>query len=281
MNRAPADRLALGRRASKLTEATREAMVRAAERALLPRFGSLSDSEREQKSPGEIVTIADRECEAMLSEALARLLPEASIVGEEASHEDRDSLRHLSDGLCWIIDPLDGTGYFADGRAPFGIMVALAAGGAVVGGWILDPLTGRFCSATAGGGCWIDGRQLRAAPGQRPAELGLSALLKRRPERLAAVEARVAGHFALHDIPRCAAAHYPAMLLAAPSLTYFERTLPWDHAPGVLMIEEAGGVAQRLDGSGYRVDEDRTGLLVATSPALWEQAAALLQDLPE
>lgn len=256
-------------------------MEDAAKRALLPRFRKLTDNDREEKSPGEVVTIADRECEALLSEALLALLPDASIVGEEAVYERPELMRCLGDDLCWIIDPLDGTAYFAAGQEPFGIMVALASGGLTVGGWMLDPLSGRFWWAAVGQGCWVNSDRVVSSPGAGSAQIGLSPLLQRRPARLAAVRQRLAGRFEIQDIPRCAAAHYPAMLQVGPALTYYERTLAWDHAPGALMIEEAGGRVARLDGSPYRVDDDGTGLLASTDAAAWEKAAALLQDLPE
>lgn len=270
-----------GKPAAEVTPAVRDAMLHAAESALLPRFRKLADNEREEKSPGEVVTIADRECEAILSEALAKIIPEASIVGEEAAHDRPKIAQQLGDELCWIIDPLDGTGYFANGEEPFGIMVALVSGGVAIGGWILDPLSGRFCWAAAGEGCWIDGERVGRRPSEGKPSIGLSPLLERRPARRKAVHRRLGGAFEIRTIPRCAAAHYPAMLRSGPALTYYERTLPWDHAPGALMIEEAGGRVARLDGSFYRVDDDRVGLLAATDPTLWEQAAALLQDLPE
>jgi fructose-1,6-bisphosphatase/inositol monophosphatase family enzyme len=256
-------------------------MEQAAEQALLPRFRNLAEHEREEKTAGEVVTVADRECEAMLSEALARLLPGASIVGEEAAEARPELLDRLGDERCWIVDPLDGTGYFAAGHEPFGIMVALASGGLPVGGWILDPLSQRFCWTASGQGAWIDERRIAARPSvASPRAIGLSPLLRSRPQRFAAVVGRLETHFDPCDLPRCAAFNYPAMLLSSPDLTLYERTLPWDHAPGVLLIEEAGGRVARLDGSPYRVDDDRTGLLAATDLALWDEAAALLQDLP-
>ncbi|GAA4005732.1 inositol monophosphatase family protein [Sphingomonas humi] len=270
-----------GRLAARLTGQIRGVMEEAARVALLPRFRTLADTDREEKSPGELVTVADRECEALLSDALARLLSEASIVGEEAAHSAPEVMGRLADELCWVIDPLDGTGYFAAGQEPFGIMIALAAGGRAVGGWIFDPLSGRFCWAALGEGCWVGEQRIRTDTGAAATTIGLSPLLQRRPERFAAVHARMAGRLETHEIPRCAAAHYPAMLLGAPALTYYERTLPWDHAPGALMIEEAGGRVARLDGSPYRLDEDRIGLLAATDAASWDEIAALLQDLPE
>ena len=281
MSAAEAERLEGGRLAASLTEAVEGLMRQAAAEILLPRFRTLTAAEREEKSVGEVVTIADREAEAMLSEGLSKLLPTASVVGEEAVHTNSDLLERLGDPLCWIVDPLDGTSYFSEGTEPFGIMIALSSHGRIVGGWILDPVSGRLCWAAAGAGYWVDGQQVRAK--QDAAEqpvIGISALWQRRPERLAAVRSLLECRFHLVDIPRCAAALYPAMLGEGPDLALFERTLPWDHAPGVLMIEEAGGRAARLDGSPYDLDADRTGLLVATDPSLWGHVAALLQDLP-
>jgi hypothetical protein len=56
-------------------------------------------------------------------------------------------------------------------------------------------------------------------------------------------------------------------------VSIFERTLAWDHAAGVLFLNEAGGKAARFDGTPYRVDEDRKGLIGASSPALWDELA--------
>ena len=56
----------------------------------------------------------------------------------EAAAADPAVLGHLK-GQCWIIDPLDGTANFAEGKEPFGIIVALADGGEAVAGWIYDP----------------------------------------------------------------------------------------------------------------------------------------------
>lgn len=281
MSEAEANRLEGGRLATSLTPKVEGLMRQTAAQVLLPRFQTITAADREEKSAGEVVTIADREAEAMLSEGLGKLLPAASIVGEEAVHESPDLLDRLADPLCWIVDPLDGTGFFANGRQPFGIMIALASRGRTVGGWIFDPIAERLSWAAAGAGCWIGGRQIKVRQAETgPPAIGISSLWQRRPERYAAVRSRLDGRLALVDIPRCAAALYPTMLIEGPDLALFERTLPWDHASGALLIEEAGGRAARLDGSPYDLDGSRAGLLVATDPVLWEEVAALLQDLP-
>jgi len=267
-------------RAAGLTSAVRSAMEAAAAGALMPRYRKLRTSEREEKESGEVVTIADRDSEAMLRDSLHRLLPEAAIVGEEGSHGQAFPAHALGSDWCWIVDPLDGTGYFAAGEGPFGIMVALATAGEVAGGWILDPVSGRFCHAVASGGAWIDGERVSAERPSPRVKAGLSPLLKRNADRYAAVIGRLQGQFDFIEIPRCAAAHYPAMVQGAADLTVYERVLPWDHAPGALFLREAGGAIAWLDGSSYRVDQERTGLLAATSPALLNDALAALRDLP-
>ncbi|MFV0644743.1 MAG: inositol monophosphatase family protein, partial [Sphingomonadaceae bacterium] len=78
-------------------------------------------------------------------------------------------------------------------------------------------------------------------------------------------------HYTIVDIPRCAAEQYPRLALGENDVSLFERTLPWDHGAGVLWLNEAGGKAARPDGSPYKVSEvNRTGLIGASSPQLWE-----------
>ena len=141
-----------------LTTAVHALMREAAERAILPRYRTLAAHEIVTKSAydamTDVVTIADHEAEAILGEGLARLLPEASIVGEEAVEADPAVLERLGDALCWIVDPLDGTNNFAAGKPPFGILIALAEYGETIAGWIYDVLTGRFCHATRDGGAF-------------------------------------------------------------------------------------------------------------------------------
>lgn len=276
-----ARREVLGREAAGLTPAVEAAMREAAASAVLPRFRALAAPDIAEKSAGEVVTLADRESEALLSAALARILPAAAIVGEEAVHADPQVMRQLGAPLCWVIDPLDGTGYFAAGEEMFGVMVALSAHGIPVGGWILEPLGGAFHWAAAGQGSWGQGTRLVGGSASSARAIGLSPLLERRPQRRVAMLSRLRDRLEVRAIPRCAAHNYPAMLQGEPHLIYYERTLPWDHAAGVLLIEEAGGRAARLDGSDYRLDDDRAGLLVAADARQWCRVADLLQDLPD
>ena len=105
-------------------------------------------------------------------------------------------------------------------------------------------------------------------------------LLYMDPAHREALKAHVAPHYRLVDIPRCAAEQYPRLVLGQNDVSIFERTLAWDHAAGILFLNEAGGMAARPDGSPYLVTEiERTGLIGAATPRLWEELAERLDKL--
>nr|WP_133366735.1 inositol monophosphatase family protein [Qipengyuania sediminis] len=254
-------------------------MGEASARAIMPRWRQLERHEIEAKpatgSLPDVVTIADKDAEAILAEGLGKLLPEAAIVGEEASAADPALLARLADDLCWIIDPIDGTNNFAAGTSPFGILVALAERGETVGGWILDCRSGRFCHAARGSGAFVDGERISARETGFDPPVAANSLVYLTPERRALVGAAIAPHYTLVDIPRCAAEQYPRLVLGQNDVAIFERTLPWDHAAGALFVNEADGKVARPDGSPYRpVDWDRPGMIGAASPRLWDEMAA-------
>ncbi len=243
---------------------------------ILPRFQNLASHEVMEKAADDLVTIADRESEARLAEGLARLLPQASIVGEEACAADPSLLAALSNDLCWIIDPIDGTGNFAAGRAPFGVMVALTERGETIAGWIYDPLSGRLCHAERGKGATINSERIKARTSSAALPVaGVSTLFLDAQER-EQMEARAEGKLDLVGIPRCAAEQYPRIVLGQNDLALFKRTLAWDHAAGVLFLNEAGGMACRYDGRPYLASSNEDGMLAAASPAMWERAARIL-----
>ena len=253
----------------------------AANRAILPRYQHLKPGEIIEKAADDLVTIADRESEAILAEGLARLLPEAAIVGEEAAYADPSLLQRLGDDLCWIIDPIDGTHNFAHGQPPFGILVALAEAGETIAGWIYDPLTQRLCHAVRRGGAFVNGERITARTSGSTPPVAAISLLFANEDRRKALQTHIAPHYRLVDIPRCAAEQYPRLALGTNDLSIFERTLAWDHAAGVLFLGEAGGMAAREDRSAYRVNDARRGMIAAASPALWEELARRMEVLRE
>lgn len=238
---------------------------------ILPRFQTLSSFQIEEKLPGDLVTVADRESEMKLAEGLSEILPEASIVGEEAVAADPRLLDQLGDALCWIIDPIDGTHNFAHGETPFGIMIALAERGETMAGWIYDPVALRLCEAWAGDGARIDGSPVQAISTNAEKPVAAVSTIFMDAAAKAGVTNSLTPHCQLVDIPRCAAEQYPRLALGINDISIFERALPWDHAAGTLFLNEAGGKVAHWDGSPYRPGSARPGLLGTSTHQLWDQ----------
>jgi fructose-1,6-bisphosphatase/inositol monophosphatase family enzyme len=89
--------------------------------------------------------------------------------------------------------------------------------------------------------------------------------------------AAAAPTFDLAPIPRCAAEHYPRLCLGEYDIALFQRTLPWDHAAGILFLIEAGGCASRWDGKEYHPCDGGTGLIASATFDGLEQALTILQ----
>jgi fructose-1,6-bisphosphatase/inositol monophosphatase family enzyme len=247
---------------------------------VLPRYQALAEGEIEEKSPGELVTIADREAEDALARGLAAILPEARFVGEEVCARDPSLLERLGEGRVWIVDPIDGTANFAAGRPPFAIMVALLDQGEIVASWMHDPLSGRIAAAERGSGAWIDGERIRASAGF-PAREQLHGTISRFfvPDGLhPAVDALEAGVGRIVPTRRCAGDEYPLVATGERDFALFWRTLVWDHAPGVLFLTESGGVARRPGGAPYRPAEPGLGMVLARSAEIGEMVDALLRE---
>lgn len=261
-------------------QAVHDLLRAVSEKAILPYYQQLAAHQIEAKAADDVVTVADKLSEEMLAEGLEKIVPGLAIVGEEAAHADPAVLDGLK-GDCWIIDPVDGTRNFAAGKPPFGILLAMASGGEAHTGWIYDVLSDRLCVAHKGKGAFINGEKIAArATGETPPVAAISLLFMDEAKREAMMD-WIAPYYRLVDIPFCAAEQYPRLALGVNDVSIFERTLAWDHAAGVLWLNEAGGRAARPDGSPYRVDEvGRTGLIGAASPVLWDDLAGRLAALP-
>ncbi|MFI5832211.1 inositol monophosphatase family protein [Micromonospora sp. NPDC051300] len=249
----------------------------AAAEVVVPLFRRLDPSDISEKAPGEVVTVADREAEKLISEGLRRLRPGSVVVGEEAVAEDPDLLRHLrGTGDVWLVDPVDGTSNFAAGKRPFALMAALLTDGVPVASWVYDPLADTMAAGRLDAGATLDGTPVRT---DRPTPDALrgTAMTKFLPGDVRRdVEAGGRRIGELLPGQHCAGREYLDVLTGAQQFVLFWRTLPWDHTPGTLLVREAGGVARRFDGTDYHPADEGRGLLVAASPEIWDDVYAAL-----
>jgi fructose-1,6-bisphosphatase/inositol monophosphatase family enzyme len=259
-----------------VTAAVREVSAEVVE----PRFRALARHEVTHKRPGDVVTIADRECETLLIERLTALLPGVPVVGEEGTHDDPALLDLLAAvPRAWVVDPVDGTSNFAAGKDDYAVMLALVEHGSAVAAWVYLPQRPAMYVAERGSGTYRDGERVEAP--RRPADVSevsgvcISRYLNR--EDAARVERNRHRFRALAPGRMCAGADYVSVVDGERDLVLFGRTKPWDHAPGTLLVEEVGGRTARLDGSPYDPRErDAIGLLTTGSAELWDPVRTAL-----
>jgi len=252
----------------------------AAAEVVMPRFQKLQAGEVEEKSPGEVVTIADREAEQIITPRLMSLLPGSRVVGEEAVADTPALMGELDEGDVWLVDPIDGTANFVAGSPVFSVMVALLRRGQTVAAWLLEPVSDRLAVASLGTGAFIDGVRVRTESSCPDAASSRGAVLTRfLPEPLKEAVAANASRFsAILPGTKCSGVDYPAVATGKQNFVMFWRLLPWDHAPGSLLLSEAGGWVARLDGSRYDPSDQRPGLLAAQNRDVWETVRRELLD---
>ena len=249
----------------------KQVICEASDKEILPRWKNLQQHDIEEKSPDEIVTAADHACEELLADRLLKILPGSLVVGEEGVHRDPAQLAALhSDLPVWVIDPLDGTKNFVSGRKPFSIMVCLIRNGETLAAWLYNPLERVFTSAEKGCGAYQGSDRLKVETSVQPLSRLTGALLtKFLPESLKSVAEKSGDRFLQIQRSYCAGYDYNEFVNNRMQFLFYYRTLVWDHAPGILIVEEAGGVARRFDGSSYSPVDDRKGLLCASNMESW------------
>jgi fructose-1,6-bisphosphatase/inositol monophosphatase family enzyme len=247
-----------------------------AQREITSRFQQLAPADvigkPSAEDPTDLVTAADRAAEAELTQRLPELVPGSSVVGEEAVAADPTTLQRLRGSEpVWVVDPLDGTRNFAAGHGPFGTMVALVERGQLLLSGIYLPLLDQMFLAERGLGAFHDGE--RISPRQPSSGvLAGTAYVRYAPESFAAeLTRRAASHRQIPGVI-CAAHEYTQVASAQKDYVHYYRLLPWDHAPGALLVREAGGVVRHPDGRDYDVFDDRQPTLLSPDEPTWQRA---------
>ncbi|MFC8430583.1 inositol monophosphatase family protein [Streptomyces sp. NPDC057253] len=238
-----------------------EAVRKAAAAEVMPRFRRLGAHEVDQKAgPHDLVTDADRLAEQYLTEALGALLPGSVVVGEEAVHANPASYEAIQgDTPVWIVDPVDGTRQFVHGDPGFCMLVALAKSDVLLASWTYAPARDQLATAIRGRGAFLDGERLHSgapAPG-RDLQVATS-----HPDYTTEDQKRaLLGLWTDGVAPRaCGSAGLEYLAVARGELdaVAFTWEAAWDHAAGLLLVEEAGGAHQTLTGEPFRITGGNT-----------------------
>jgi fructose-1,6-bisphosphatase/inositol monophosphatase family enzyme len=252
---------------------------------IMPRFRQLAEHEiSEKKGPGDLVTIADIEAERRLTDELSGMAPDTVVVGEEGADANPSLLSALEgERPVWLVDPVDGTSNFANGKECFAVIVGYCRGGKTLAGWILDPVSDSMAWAAAGEGAWLNGpkgtRRLQVAPtheiSHMTGSLGNRLAHHLRKKRQIGLDP-VPGHIVRY---RCTGREYMDLARGLLDFAQYTRLKPWDHAAGILIHAEAGGYSRITDtGEPYRPAPfiQKSTVLLARDKACWKDLRSAL-----
>lgn len=256
------------------TDAVLALLKDVAEEVINPRFQALASADISHKGPGDLVTVADREAEVLITDGLLAAYPGAVVLGEEAYAADASVLQRFMDAPhAFTVDPVDGTKNFVSGSPDHAVMVAELQGGDVVRSWIWQPQHELAYVAERGAGAFRNGERLVRPP--------LGDVVRGVTSRRTWIGRALGTLRALELTWVCCGVDYPHLVEGDADYVVYWKTKPWDHAPGSLLLSEAGGHLGTFGGAPYRPQEkEPRGLVAAADRETYDLVRGLLPSLP-
>lgn len=219
----------------------------------------------EYKGEVDLVTVADRASEKLITDELRKRWPDHDILGEEGTRSDSGS------DYKWYVDPLDGTTNFAHAFPVFCISIGLEYKHELVAGVLFDPTRNELFSAANGNGAHLNSRPIHVSQTARMAEsllgTGFPSFKRHKNPNI---------HFyhqltlRSHGVRRAGSAALDLASVAAGRLDgFWEFNLnPWDTAAGALLVLEAGGKITNFAGGAFEISSRE---LLATNGVIHEE----------
>lgn len=250
--------------------------VRAARRAgdmIARAFDERDDLKIHQKSDRDYVTEIDQRAEAAIIREITRHYPDHGIVAEEQEQRVNPDA-----SMQWYIDPLDGTTNFIHGYPHFAVSISAWKDGKPLLAVIHDPMRDETFEAKNGGGAFLNRRRLRVSEEKRLGHaLFASGIPSYQREHMDLFQSRMDVCMRSMDgYRRGGSAALDLAYVAAGRLdVYWEAGLKsWDIAAGLLLVQEAGGLATDINGSTVNLEK---GDVLAANPHMHTQVAKLLK----
>ncbi|MFL5448283.1 MAG: inositol monophosphatase family protein [Gemmatimonadales bacterium] len=225
------------------------------------------------KGRRDFVTEVDRTAEGIIRDVLQNGGRGTRIVGEELSPEI------VTEGLVWVVDPLDGTTNFLHGYPSYAVSIAAAMNGVLEAAVVHHVPRNETYHATRNGGAWMGNRRLQVSRIHDP-EYALIATgfpfrdltgLDEYQKQFGRVAAGTSG------IRRPGAAALDLADVAAGRFDGFweQHLSAWDIAAGCLLIREAGGVVTDFGGRDLGIEHSG---VVAGNPGMHRWLLAILSS---
>ena len=214
-------------------------MIKACEKAskiLIRDFGEIEKLQVSKKGPSDFVTNSDLKAEKIIIEELNKGRPDYSIISEENGIKKNKDNKNT-----WIIDPIDGTVNFLHGVPHFATSIALKHQNEIISGLIFDPIKDEMFYAEKNNGAYLNNKRIKVSKKNNMNEclFATSGSIEKKIE----FSYRKSGSAAL-DMAYIACGRYDG---------YFQKNLQlWDIAAGLIIVEEAGGVINKIDLNKYK-----------------------------
>jgi myo-inositol-1(or 4)-monophosphatase len=235
---------------------------------LRPRFGQALIRAMKDGNAYSVVTDEDVRSEHIIREALARFDDSIPIQGEE--------LGGAVEGVSWLVDPIDGTGHFVRGTPFCTSMLALVEGPDVLAGVIYDFMDDAMYTAVRGGGAYCDERRLHVVDRGMSSSYVFFDFDLREPGHPELLQ-RMARICTPMDLVACG---YSYLTIARGSfdgrlVKRADDASYWDHAPGTLLVQEAGGSVTNFGKDTY---DYRSGDFLVGTPSVHRALSDLVSS---
>ena len=209
------------------------------------------------KARADYVSKTDLDAQEAALDVIHANHPDHTILAEESDEPLEDQLARWDGRPLWIVDPLDGTANFLHEHPHYCASVAVAVAGQPVAGAIVSGSTGERWWASAGEGAFKSGKRIHVST-ERPLIEALVGtgfpfkMLELMPEYLGQLNRVLRS---ASGVRRAGSAALDLCYLAQGSLDAFweEILMPWDFAAGMILVQEAGGILTRSDGSDLEI----------------------------
>ena len=257
-------------------------LVKVNESIILKYYKNLSSKHINTKSSDDdYVSIADKESEIYIVKNLIGFLNINQYIGEETSYSNKDDYKSLEkNALYWVIDPIDGTKNYINGKNEFCSMISLVFNSIPIATFVYYPLKNLLVYAFKGFGAYsleIKTKkiiQLRIQQNsfdnivgsggtkgiEEPLRQKVLQNLRKYTNRLFIGSAGI-----------------EAIMLASneTQFVFHGRVTPWDHSPLDLIIKESGGCVYMLNDKAEFNIFSRGPILAASNDQIWENIRSL------
>ena len=209
-------------------------MIKACEKAsktIIRDFGEVENLQVSKKGPRDFVTKTDRRVETILIDELSKSRKNYSFITEE-----NGIIKNNDQGCTWIIDPIDGTTNFLHGIPHFAISLALKVESQLAAGIIFDPIKNEIFYAERNNGAYYNNQRIKVSKKNEIEECLFGTNIE--GVKFSNLNMRYSGCAAL-DLAYVGAGRLDG---------FFHNKLNlWDIAAGLLVVEEAGGLFNKID----------------------------------